>query len=59
MVERALQSLIAILETSPAEVEGRLLAISVQSSVYSRSSYLASETGEDAISIAAFPYPRL
>lgn len=54
---RALQSLIAALDTSPAEVEGRFRAISMQSSIYSRGSYLASETGEDAISIAAFPYP--
>ncbi|KAI6154941.1 hypothetical protein BKA82DRAFT_4073107, partial [Pisolithus tinctorius] len=54
---RALQSLIATLETSPAEVEGRLRTISMQSSVYSRGSYLASETGEDAVSITAFPYP--
>ncbi|KIO09284.1 hypothetical protein M404DRAFT_22472 [Pisolithus tinctorius Marx 270] len=54
---RALQSLIATLETFPAEVEGRLRAISMQSSVYSWGSYLASEPGEDAVSIAAFPDP--
>ncbi|KAI6154990.1 hypothetical protein BKA82DRAFT_68838, partial [Pisolithus tinctorius] len=54
---RALQSLIATLEMSPAEVEGRLRTISMQSSLYSWGSYLASETGEDAVSITAFPYP--
>ncbi|KAI6108208.1 hypothetical protein F5141DRAFT_1203587 [Pisolithus sp. B1] len=54
---RALQSLIAALETSPAEVEERLRVISMQSSIYSHGSYLASETGEDAVSVTAFPYP--
>ncbi|KAI6154983.1 hypothetical protein BKA82DRAFT_4432280 [Pisolithus tinctorius] len=54
---QALQSLIATLETSPADMEGRLRIISMQSSVYSQGSYLASETIEDAVSIAAFPYP--
>ncbi|KAI6155010.1 hypothetical protein BKA82DRAFT_996829 [Pisolithus tinctorius] len=54
---RVLQSLPVALETSPAEVEGCPCAISAQSSVYSRGSYLASETGEDVVSIAAFPYP--
>ncbi|KAI6024675.1 hypothetical protein BKA83DRAFT_689075 [Pisolithus microcarpus] len=54
---RALQSLIAALETSPAEVEERLRVISMQSSVYSHGSYSACETGEDAVSITAFPYP--
>ncbi|KAI6154948.1 hypothetical protein BKA82DRAFT_3969277, partial [Pisolithus tinctorius] len=54
---RALQSLIAALEMSPVEVEGRLRTISMQPSLYSQGSYLASETSEDAVSIAAFPYP--
>lgn len=54
---RALQSLIAALETSPAEVEERLRVISMQSSIYSHGSYLASEMGEDAVSVTAFPYP--
>ncbi|KIO09171.1 hypothetical protein M404DRAFT_22359 [Pisolithus tinctorius Marx 270] len=54
---QALQSLIATLETSPADMEGRLRIISMQSSVYSQGSYLASETIEDApYALRAHPF---
>ncbi|KAL4072590.1 hypothetical protein V8B97DRAFT_1957013 [Scleroderma yunnanense] len=54
---QALASLIAALDTTPAQAEERLRIASMQSSVYSSSSYIASENGEDAVTAAAFPYP--
>ncbi|KAI6003404.1 hypothetical protein EDC04DRAFT_2908214 [Pisolithus marmoratus] len=55
--DRALQSLIAALEASPMEAEERRRIISMHSSVYSRGSYVPSETGSDAVSVTAFPFP--
>lgn len=50
-------NLIAVLETSPAEAQARLRVVSVQLSVCSRGSCLASETDEDTVSVAALSYP--
>lgn len=51
----ALDSLIAALETTPAGAEEPLRIASMHSSVYSSSSYLASERGEDADSVRTLP----
>jgi len=52
----ALDSLIAALETTPAGVEERLRIASMHSSIYSSSSYLASERGEDTDSVTTLPF---
>ncbi|KAI5986694.1 hypothetical protein F5J12DRAFT_787205 [Pisolithus orientalis] len=50
------RSLRSLTRTSPAVAEGRLRVIFMQSSIYSRGSYLANESGEDGTGVAAFPY---
>ena len=53
----AIVSLIEALETGPDQTEEPLRIPSMHSSIYSSSSYLASELGDDASTVAAFPYP--
>ncbi|KAH7915629.1 hypothetical protein BJ138DRAFT_1141325 [Hygrophoropsis aurantiaca] len=55
--ERAMQSLLAALETSPEDVNERLRVASMQSSFYSRTSTIMSGDEEDIASVTAFPLP--